>query len=92
MLKRTTNLEVLGKVVFPVEAEHAFSLHAVVGIALQRDADVGTSIDDTLVKDGHLTRRIVDRIVGAFGQNDTTGSHHHRALRHIVGSQRNDVG
>ena len=54
VLQRTTNLEVLGELVLPVETEHALALHAVVIVGLQRDIDTGTGIDDALIEDSYL--------------------------------------
>ena len=92
MHQRTAQDEVLGEVVFPVDAVHRLALHAVVGVRLQRYVDVRTGIDDTLVDDGHLAGIVVHRVVGTFLQRDTASRHHHRALRHVGGTQRNDVG
>ena len=91
MLQGTANLEILGEVVLPIEAEHALALHAVVVVGLQRDVDAGTSIDDALIEDGHLTSRVVDGIVAALGQPYATSGNDHRALRHIGGTKRDNV-
>ena len=92
VLQRTAYLEILRELVLPVDAEHTLTLHTVVGVALQRHVDRRAGIDDALVQDGHLAGRIVNSIVAALAQDDTAGSDHHRALRHIVGSERDDVG
>ena len=92
VLQRTAYLEILRELVLPVDAEHTLTLHTVVGVALQRHVDRRAGIDDALVQDGHLAGRIVNSIVAALAQDDTAGSDHHRALRHIVGPERDDVG
>ena len=92
VLQRTAYLEVLREVVLPVETHHRLALHAVVAVRLQRHADAGAGIDDALVQDGHLTGRIVYAIVGAFLEDDTACCDNHRTLRHVVGTQRDDVG
>ena len=92
MLQRTTYLEILREVILPVEAEHTLALHAVFRVRLQRHVDVRSGIDNALVQDGHLASRVVDAIVGTLRQYHTTCRHHHRALRHIIGTQRDDIG
>ena len=87
MHQRTTEDEVLGEVVFPVDAVHRLALHTVVGIRLQRDIDVRACIDNALVDDGHLAGIVVYRVVGAFLQRDATSRHHYRALRHVGSTQ-----
>ena len=86
MLQGTANLEILGEVVFPIEAKHALALQTVVVIGLQRDIDTGTSVDDALIEDGHLASGIVDGIVAALSERDTTSRHNHRTLRHVRGT------
>ena len=61
--QRTTQLEVLREVVLPVQAYHRLSLHAVLGVRLQRHVHISACVDDALVQDGHLTGRIVHRVV-----------------------------
>ena len=90
--QRTAEGEVLGEVVLPVHADHRLALHAVVGIRFERHIDVGAGIDDALIQDGDLAGRVVDRIVAALLERDAAGRHHDRSLRHVVGSQRDDVG
>ena len=92
MLQGTAYLEILREVVFPVESEHSFALHAVLRIALQRYIDLRPCIQDALVKDGHLACRIIDAIVGTFLQDNATCRDYHRALRHVIGAQRDDIG
>jgi len=92
MLYSTAYLELFREVVLPVQPEHRFPLHAIVGIAFQRHADGCAGIDDTLVQDGNLACRIVDAIVGALGQHHSSRRYHDRALRHVVCPQRNDIG
>ncbi len=92
VLQRTTYLEILREIVLPVETHHRLALHTVFRIRLQRHADRSTGVNDALVEDGDLAGRIVHTIVRTLLQYHTTGSHHDRALRHIVSSQRNDIG
>ena len=92
MLERTTHLEVLREVVSPVHSEHRLSRLSVVGVALERCADGRLGIEDALIENGHLARRIIDAIVGALAELDTTRHHMHRTLRHVVGAQGDDVG
>ncbi len=92
MLQGTAYLEILREVVLPVESEHSFALHAVLRIALQRYIDLRPCIQDALVKDGHLACRIVHAIVGTLLQDNATCRDHHRALRHVIGAQRDDIG
>ena len=64
----------------------------IIGIAFQRDVYRRSCVDDALVKDGHLTSIIVYAIVYALCESYTSGCNHDRALRHVVGSERDDVG
>ena len=91
VLERTRELEVLREVVLPVHAEHRLALLSVVGIAFERHVHGGAGVDDALVEDGHLATRVVDRVVGAFGERDAACRNHHRALRNVVCAERNDV-
>ena len=45
-----------------------------------------------MVQDGHLASRVIHGVVAALRQLHTTSSHHHRTLRHIIGTQRDDIG
>ena len=71
VLDSTAQLEVLGKIILPVQSEHRFSGLSEIGITLQRNVDSRTGIDDALVQDGHLTGTVIYRIVGALFQGDT---------------------
>ena len=92
MHQRTSQLQVLVEVVLPVHTHHGIALHAVVSVRLQRHVHVCTCIDNALVQDGHLARRVVHRVVTALLQGHATSCHHHRTLGHVVGSQRDDIG
>ena len=83
--QRTADLEVLRELIFPVDTHHRLTLHAVVGVRLQRHVHVRTGIDDALVEDGHLTRRVIHTIVSTLRQRHTTCRHHHRSWRHVIG-------
>ena len=91
MLQRTAYDELLGEVVFPVYAEHGLSFHRVVALTLKRDVDRRSCIDDALVEDSDLARRIIDGIIDTFHQGDTACRDIHAAARHVVSSQRYDV-
>ena len=54
MLKRTAYLEVFREVVFPVESKHTLALHAILSVTLQRHINLGSSIKNALIEDGHL--------------------------------------
>ena len=92
MLERTAQLEILREVVFPVESKHRLAHHTIVGIAFKRNIDGCSCIDDALIENRHFTGIVIYRIVRTFGERNTTGSHHHRTLRNIVCSERNDIG
>ena len=92
VLYGSRHLEVFREVVLPVHSEHGLALLTVVAVALQRHVDRRARIDDALVEDGHLASAIVDRIVGVFGELHATCRNDHRALRHIVCAERDDVG
>ena len=92
MHQRTAQREVLVEVVLPVHAHHRLAVQTVVVVRLQGNVHVRASIDNALVEDGHLAGRVVYGIVGAFSQGDAAGGNHHRPLRHVVGTQRDDVG
>ena len=68
MLEGTTYLEILREIVLPIETEHAFTLHAIVVIGLQGDADASTCINDTLIENGDLASRVIDGIIAALGK------------------------
>ena len=87
VLHRTAHLEVSGEIVFPVHAEHRLSHLSVIGVTLQRHVHRSSGVDDALVQDGHLSGIVVHRVVSTFRQRLSSGGHHHRTLRHIVGSQ-----
>ena len=91
VLERTRELEVLREVVLPVHAEHRLALLSVVGIAFERHVHGGAGVDDALVEDGHLATRVVDRVVGAFGERDAACRNYHRALRNVVCAERDYV-
>ena len=91
MHQRTCDCEVLREVVLPVYTYHRLSLHAIIRVRFQRHIDIGTCIDDTLIQDGHLASRVIDRIVGTLGEHHTTSRNDHRTRRHIISTQRNHV-
>ena len=91
MLEGTAHQEVFGEVVLPVHAHHRLAGLPIVGVALIRGVHRRVGIQDALVDDGHLAGRIVYGIVGALGQGDAACCDHHRALRHIVGTERDDI-
>ena len=92
MLNGTAHLEILREIVLPVQSEHRLSHLSVIRVALQGNIHRSSGIDDALVQDGDLSGIIIHRIVGTFIERLTTGCHDHRALRHVIGTQRNHVG
>ena len=92
MLHRSGQGEVLTEGIFPVHAEHGLALHAEVGVVLQAHVHARSGIDDALVQDGHLAGGIVHRVVATLLQGHASGSNNHRTLRHVVGTERYDVG
>ena len=92
VLQRSAYLEVLGEVVLPVHAKHGFAHLSIVGVALERHVDGRSCIDDALVENSYFSSVIVYRVVGAFGEGHASSSDEHRALWHVVGSKRDDVG
>ena len=89
--ERTAQLEVLGEVVGPVHAEHGLALHIKYGVALHRHVHRSARIEDALVDDGHRTHGVVHGVVAVLGERDATGGDLHRAARHIVGTQLDDI-
>ena len=87
----TTKLEVLGEVVDPVHAEHRLALHVEDGVALHRHVNRGAGIEDALVDDGHRTHGVVDGVVAVLGERDAAGGDLHRAARHVVGTELDDI-
>ena len=92
MAQRTAHHEVLVEVVLPVDTEHRLPRLPVIGVALERRVHLGLRIEDALVDDGHLAGRVVYGIVGALGEGDTAGGDRHRALRHVVCTEGDDIG
>ena len=79
----TTYMEILVEGIVKVKSHKGLALHAEGGLVLERDADVGARIDDTLVSDGHRTHVVVDSIVAILGEGDAPRSNHNRPTRHI---------
>lgn len=92
MLESTAYLEILREVIFPVESHHCLAHHAVVCVAFETYVDRCSGVDDALVEYGNLAGRVVYTIVRAFTQHHTASSYHHRALRHVVCTERYYVG
>ena len=84
----TADLEILREVIFPVQAQHCLSLHAVFGVRLIRGSDVGSCVEDTLVDDGNLTGRVVDGIVCSLLKRNTSCGDLHRTLRNVICVER----
>ena len=66
MLECTTQLEILGEIVLPVDTYHRLAGLSIVGITLERDIDLRTCVNDALIEDGHLARTVVYSIIGSF--------------------------
>ena len=92
VLQRTTELEVLREVVRPVHTHHRLAHLSIVGIALERYVHGRSCIEDALVQNCHLTGIIVHGVVAALCERHTTCRYHHRSARHVVGTERDDVG
>ena len=91
VLNSTANLEFLREFVFEVESEHALAYLSVVGIGLKAHVDGRSGVDIALVKNCHLAGRVVNAIVATLDEHRTSGRHLHAALRHVDGSERNDI-
>ena len=89
--ERTAQLEVLGEVVGPVHAEHGLALHVEYGVTLHGHVHRGACIEDALVDDGHRTHGVVHGVVAVLGERDAAGGDLHRAARHVVGTQLDDI-
>lgn len=89
--ERTAQLEVLGEVVGPVHAEHRLALHVEYGVALHGHVHRGACIEDALIDDGHRTHGVVDGVVAVLGERDTACGDLHRAARHVVGTELDDI-
>ena len=87
MHQRTTHLEVLRELVFPVHTHHRFALHTVIRVRLQRHLHVGTGVADALIQDGHLTGGVIHRIVAALLEGHAASRHHHRSGGHVIGAK-----
>ena len=87
----TSYLQILRQLVCPVKSQHRLALHTVFCIRLERYTHIGSGIDNALVQNGYLTRRIVNRVVRSLCQHHATGCYYHRTTGHVVGSQRNDI-
>ena len=92
MLYGTRQLEILREVVLPVHSEHGLALHTIVGVALERHIHLRAGIDNALIENGHLSRIIVNRVVGTLSQHYATSRYHYRALRNVVGTGLNNIG
>ena len=92
VLQRTAKLEVLREVIRPVHTHHRLAHLSIVGIALQRHVHSRSCIEDALVQDGHLTGIVVHGVVATLCERHTTCRYHHRSARHVVGTERDDVG
>ena len=87
MHQRTTHLEVLRELVFPVHTHHRFALHTVIRVRLQRHLHVGTGVADALIQDGHLTGGVIHRVVAALLEGHAASRHHHRSGGHVIGAK-----
>ena len=92
VLQRTTELEVLREVVSPVHTHHRLAHLSIVGIALKRHVHGRSCIKNALVQNGHLTGIVVNGVVATLGKRHATCCNHHRSTRHVVGTERDDVG
>ena len=84
MHERTTNLKVLREVIFPVQTKHCLALLLVTALAFQRYVDSCSSINDTLIQYRYLSSTVVNAVIRALCQGDTTGCYNHRTLWNVV--------
>ena len=91
ILECTAQLEILCKIVFPVESEHCLTQHTIVGITFQTNINRCSCINNALVKNGYLTSGIVYTVIRAFCKHHSTSCYHHRALRHVICAKRNNI-
>ena len=84
-------MEILVERIVEVESQQCLALHAEGGLVLERDADVGTGVDDALVGNGDRTHGIVDRIVAVLGQRDTAGGDYNRTTGDVGGIEFDDA-
>ena len=89
---RAAKREVLVELIVPVHAEHRLALHGIVGIRLEGGLHISTRIDDALVQDSHLACRVVHGVVASLLQLHAARRHLDRPLRHVVGTEGDDVG
>ena len=76
-------VEVVVEGIVQVQAQQSLALLAEGGLVFERHADVGAGINDALVGDSHRSHCVVNSIVTVLGKYHSTGTHHHRAARHV---------
>ena len=91
MHEGTTNLEVLWEVVLPVYTNHRLTFLLVCTLAFQRYIDCCTCIDNTLIKDCHLTSTVINAIVRTLVQGYTARSYYYRTLWNVIGSKGDNI-
>ena len=91
MLERTAQLEVLREIILPVDTHHRLPFLCKIALTLEAYVDIGASIYNALVEDGHLTSRIIHAIVGTLYKLHASGCYLHRTLRHIESTKRDDI-
>ena len=81
--KRTADLEVFGKVVFPRHAEERFALHTIIRVAFEAHVHRRASIENTLIEYAHDAGIVVHGVVRAFRERLPAGGYEHRPARYV---------
>ena len=84
---RTTDHEILGKLIIQVQTDHRLTLHIVGRLVLQGDTDRRSTRNNTLIQDRHNTGGVIDRIIHILGQDRATRRHPNRTSGHIGRAQ-----
>ena len=85
------DMEILVDGIIQVQSQECLALHAEGGLILQRNTDVGTSVNNALVGDGHSTHGVVNLVVSVLGQRHTASSHNNRTTGDIGGIKFDDT-
>ena len=86
---RSAYHQVFGERVLGVQPEQTLPLHRERGLVLQFNVNLRAALNDTLVKDGHRSHRIIDRIIDILHQRRTAGGHGHTTARNVHRVQTN---
>ena len=80
---RSAYHQVFGERILGVQPEQTLPLHRERGLILQLHIHLRAALNDTLVKDGHRSHRIIDRIIDILHQRRTAGGHGHTSSRNV---------